>query len=491
MVMNRLAKYRRGCVLASIFLLAAASALAAPRYTDRENALAMAEALQNGIFRENLINSTFIQSIGGERYFIKVVLDNGTSQDWTLDQIHTWSKAEVILLQGNRVLIFPADDTNEFVILDKNEFARAAITARVYAKRHKGDDPLAGTTIHYVIRGFNLADLLGLSPGRDAHGYRYHYVLDLMNGQREFLSYLDAYEALERGGMIAEPDADQAVMEWPYRLRKMVAHEVGRQDKDGIARFAVELVFDRPVLLEPEHFPVQVFESSVGQKQRFVLEVTVPNSELGAGVSSLGPVEYLNSIHARADLRHQKRILLQAQISPEVLEFPPEIAVEGNSVLVKFLKVVDQTVLSRRALLIANLRRQQELLLARRMTDEQRRKRREYIVSFEAGFAQMDKARSEAGFDAKITLLTTALANFREAGLSATTDEELQDSLRQRNALRDRIPLMIADHVRARMTQPPILDRVRLRQHIGTAAALTRDLDVLRVLREFLRRLEP
>ncbi len=64
MVMNRLAKYRRGCLLASIFLLGAASALAAPRYTDRENALAMAEALQNGIFRENLINSTFIQSIG-------------------------------------------------------------------------------------------------------------------------------------------------------------------------------------------------------------------------------------------------------------------------------------------------------------------------------------------------------------------------------------------------------------------------------------------
>jgi hypothetical protein len=488
--MNRLPGLRSAALAVLALLLGAGAASAAPRYTDRENAQALAKALDKGIFRNNLIESTFIQSLDGERYFIKVVLDNGTSQDWTLEQIHAWSKAEAILLASNRVLLFPSEERNDFVILDKNAFVHEALRARVYVKRYRGDDPLAGTSIAFAVRGFNLVELLGLAPGWDSQGYRHQYVLDLMNGQREILSYLDAYETMSRGGLMPDPAGPAPVMEWPYFLREVRPHEVGAKDENGIARFALELVFTETVRLGPEHFPVQVFESGDGGRN-FVLQVTVPNAELGGAIPPIPALEYLNGIRAQADARHAKRVLLQARVSPDVLEFPPQVEVRDTSVRINFLKVVDQTVLSRKSLLEANLRRQQEQLLGMRPSEEQRRRREAYVLAFETGFGQLEKARDEADVPARIALLTTALVNFRDAALNASTDLELRDALRERNNLTSRIPILVAGHVRGELEKGLPLDPEGLKRMISTAAALTRDLEMLRSLRELMRKLEP
>lgn len=477
------------CFAAGIALvLLAASAAAAPRYTSRDNALALARAIDKGIFRNNLIESTFIQSIGGEQYYIKVVLDNGTSQDWTLDQMSTWSKSNAILLAGNQVLLFPSDTSSEFVVLDKNAFVREALQAKVYGKRYKGDDPLAGTSIAYAVRGFNLVELTGVAPGWDANGYRHVYALDLLNGEREYLSYLDAWHAMQDGALQRDPAAG-AVMEWPYRLREVRPQQVGAKDENGIARFALDLVFNEPVQLGPQHFPVQVFESGNG-KANFVLQVTMPNAELGGSIPAIPALEYLNTIRAATDTRHAKRVVLEAHVSPDVLEFPPQVEVRDNTVRVSFLKVVDQTVLSRKSLLETNLRRQQEQLLGMRMTDEQRTRRNAYVIAFETGFGQVEEARDEPNMTARLDLLTTALANFREAALNASSDLELRDALRERNNLMSRIPILVAEHVREQLAKGTPADRDALKRMIGTAAALTRDLEMLRTLRELMRRLD-
>ena len=477
-------------VLAALaLLLGACAAAAAPRYTDRENALALAKALDKGIFRNNLIESTYIQSIGGERYFIKIVLDNGTAQDWTLEQIHAWSKAEAILLSGNRALVFPSDEHNTYEILDKNAFVREALQAKVYVKRYKSDDPLAGTSISFAVRGFNLVELLGLAPSWDAQGYRHEYVLDLMNGQREYLSYLDAQEAMTRGGLLREPGGGP-VMEWPYRLREVKAHEIGAKDENGIARFALELVFAEPVKLGPEHFPVQVFESGNG-KEHFVLQVTVPNSELGQAIATIPALEYLNSIRTQSDAQHAKRVLLQAHVSPDVLEFPPQVEVKDATVRINFLKVVDQNVLSRKGLLEANLRRQQEQMIGMRLSEEQKRRREAYVVAFETGFGQVEQSRGAPNIPAQVDLLTTALANFRDAALNASTDLELRDALRERNNLASRIPIVVAEYVRAELQQGKPADPEGLKRMIGIAAALTRDVEMLGTLQELMRKLSP
>ncbi|MCH8884498.1 MAG: hypothetical protein IIA41_13505, partial [SAR324 cluster bacterium] len=301
--MNRLAKYRRGCVLASIFLLAAATALAAPRYTDRENALAMAEALQNGIFRENLINSTFIQSIGGERYFIKVVLDNGSEQDWNIDRIRQLSRTESIVLKNNGALLFPSEETNDFVVLDKGRFAQMALQSKVYIKEYRSSDVLAGQRINFAVHRFNLVELLNLVPGSDELGYRHHYLFDLENGQRERLSYLDAYRALERGGLISDPLSVSPVLRAPYRLREIKPHPLQQPPGEPVGHFAVEMVFDRPVELEPGHFPFQFFERPIRRGSPatdFIVEITFPNAVMPEPVDSIDSLEFLRKIHAVA-----------------------------------------------------------------------------------------------------------------------------------------------------------------------------------------------
>jgi len=480
---------RLAATVALVWLNLFSAASAAPRYTDRENARALAQALDKGIFRNAIIQSTFIQSIGGENYYIKVVLDNGTSQDWTLEQIHQWSKAEAFLLSGNRVLMFPAEDSNAFVVLDKNEFVRQALAAKTYAKHYEGNDPLAGTTIHYAVRGFNLAELLGIAAGWDAQGYRHHYVLDLVNGQREFLSYLEAYDVMQRKGLLDETAAPGTVLDWPYRLKQMIAHEAGPKDENGTARFSLELVFDEPVALRPAHFPVQVFEMPANDHGGFTLQVTLPNAELGVAVQPIAALEFLNTIRVQNDANHAKRLLLHAKISPDVLEFPPQVEVRDHSVSITFVKVVDQTVLSRKSLLEENLRRQQEQLLGMRLTDEQKHRRQSYVEAFEAGFKQLEGARAQDNMPARIAMLHEALAHFRAAAANASTDLELHDALRERNNLAARIPLLVTEHVQAQLEAGTPSDPESLKRLIAGAASLTRDLETLRTLRDLLRKL--
>lgn len=496
--MNRSPIVRAGCLLAAMALWLGAAAAAAPRYTDKETALELARALEQGVFRGHLITSTFIEGRGEGRYQLKVVLDDNTVQEWTLPQLHRWSQEEAVLLRGNRALLFPRADSNRFVTLDKNAFARRALKATIYCKAYREPDPLAGQRICYAVNRFNLVELVGLRPGKDRRGYRHHYVFDLVNGQRERLSYLDAHRLLERGGLLNDPGRAGAVMVRPYRLQEIHARPIGEgangdgngEGREGLARFSVEMVFDRPVGLEPGHFPVRVFERA-NQRSLFVLELMMPNAEVAPDVQPIERLEFLSAIQAVPDLRYQKRIRLQARVAPEVLNFPPQVEVEDRTVRVEFVKVVDQSVLDRRTLFEMSLRRRREDVLGRQLSREERRQQRSYVLSYDAGLAQSQRAEGADTLARRVEWLTTALANFNAAAENAQTDRQLQEALKRRNALEQRIPATVVERVRARLEGDAVQDAQALRELLDTAAAITRDVETLRAIRDLQQRLSP
>ena len=102
-------KWKFLCAKISLFLILAGSAggaMAASKFTDKENALNLAEILDKGVFRNRLITATFIQSVGKGQYFIKAILDNGAEHNWNINRIRALSKQEAIVLSNNRALLF-------------------------------------------------------------------------------------------------------------------------------------------------------------------------------------------------------------------------------------------------------------------------------------------------------------------------------------------------------------------------------------------------
>jgi hypothetical protein len=493
--MSRAALARAGRTVPLLLALLIGWALlagAAPRFTNKDTALELAKVLDKGVFRGKLISSTFVQSPDVGDYQIKVVLDDGTELNWNIDQIRLWSQDDSITLSKNRVLVFPSLETNEFGILDKNEFTRAALRARVYAKHYSGSDVLAGQVINFAVHRFNLVDLLKIRPGHDELGYQHHYVLDYETGERDFLSYLDAWRALNSGALMEEPGSEP-VMHAPYRLESIRPLPLQRIVENGTGTFGVELQFDRNVELRPGHYPFRLYERRPGRKgspldNNFVLEVTAPNAILPKEVNRFDALEYLNEIHAVPDGAHQNRVLLQAMIAPEVLTHPPEVEVRGRSVSVIFTKVEDQSVFDRKALHEAELRRKQEKLLAPTLSPPEAEQRKLYRGHMETGLGQLDKARATGDLAERYELLLTSLSNFREAAIQASSDLQLEEALRQRNNLADRLPgliLALADQVASGGAG----DRSRVLALVRAAQQLTQDPSTLKALSDAEKKL--
>lgn len=462
-------------------------ATAAPRFTDKDKALELAKVLDKGVFRGALISSTFVQSPQPGDYQIKVVLDNGAELNWNLEQIRLWSQDNSLTLSRNKVLVFPDEDGDRFGILDKNAFTRTALRARVYGKQYREPDLLAGQQILYGIHSFNLAELLGLAATRDQEGNLHRYVLDLENGQRELLTYLDAWRIFNRDGL-SESGGSNPVMRRPYRLTSIGSTPLQRNVEDGTGRFSITLHFDRPIRLESGHFPYRLFERKPGRGRNsldntFVFEVTAPNTVLPKAVNRIDSLEFLYRIGAVADARRQNRVLLQAMIAPEVLTSPPEVTVSGEVVRITFTKVEDQSVFDRKALRQAELRRRQEKLLAPMLTGEDVERRRLFRRHMETGLGQLDKARAKGNLTQRYDILLAALANFREAAIQASSDQELEESLRQRNDLARRLPAMIARHGKASGGVSGTA-REELLKQVRAAQDLTREAKVLQALKE-------
>ncbi len=476
-----------------LMLGVAGRAGAAQRFADKDTALELAQALDKGVFRDRLISSTFIQSVGRDQFVVKVVLDNGAELNWDMHQVRAWSHDESLTLRKNRALLFPKEQTNAFVVLDKNLFTQKALRAKVYAKTYGESDVLAGQTIKYAVHQFNLVDLLNLVPGGDEQGYRHHYLLDLENGQRELLSYLDAYQVLARNGL-GDDTAAGPVMRKPYQLTAIQPHEL--RMADGTGRFGMELVFDRPIQLDAGAFPFQLYERAVAGAGRgprdpaFVIEFTAPNAILANEVTPISQLEFLQTIYAVADQRHANRVLVRANLDPEVMTATPEVEVKGPSVLLTFTKVQDQSVFDRKALLEAELRRRQDKLLAGSLTPEEIARRNSYRQTMETGLGQVERSRTRPTYQERIDLLIASLANFNDAAVSASNDRDLEEALRQRNSALVKLPDLVIDYATEALKTEPPANQEALRRTLEATINLVREPNTLGQLNELLQRVK-
>jgi hypothetical protein len=491
----RIAPWAALLLAGALALGAGAARAAGPRYADKDTALEVAKVLDKGVYRNHLITSTFIQSVARDQYVVKVVLDNGAEQDWDMNQIRAWTKDESIVLQKNRALVFPHDRSNGFVILDKNQFTQKALRTRVLVRQYPESDVLAGQTVRYAVYQFNLVDLLHLNAGTDEQGYQHHYLFDLENGQRELISYLDAYNLLAHSDLVEDTgQAGGPVMRTPYQLRAINPREL--EIINGAGRFGLELVFDRALQLEAGHFPFQLFEKGKNGgtptvESPFVIEFTAPNTILPAQVTPIPNLEFLRGIAATSDEAHQNRVLVRASISPDVLNQPPDVEVKGQSVIVTFTKLQDQSVFDRKALLEADLRRRQDKLLSGSLTAEEIQRRNNYRQSMETGQGQVDKARVRKAFQEKFDLLTSSLSNFGDAAVSASNDRDLEEALKERNGVLVKLPTLVIDQVAAALKQQPVPDRDGLRKAVDTVLGYTREPKTVARLKELQQALTP
>ena len=73
-----------------------------------------------------------------------------------------------------------------------------------------------------------------------------------------------------------------------------------------------------------------------------------PNTIKNRDVPGFRNLDYLSYVELVTDVEHQMRVMLRAQVNPEVLELPPHVEVtDRNSVIVHFFSVTDQSIARR------------------------------------------------------------------------------------------------------------------------------------------------
>ena len=214
---------------------------------------------------------------------------------------------------------------------------------------------MEGKNILLAIRKFRSIDFGEEgSYSADETGNRYRYVLELENGIREFLTYPDAYRLVQKRAF-SNPSDGQVVHRRPYQVREL--GELARHLEDelhNIWSFGVEVIFDRPVDLVSSQFGYQIVEQNLRdpetgkRRNQFFVNVIFPNTIKNRDVPGFRNLDYLSYVELVTDVEHQMRVMLRAQVNPEVLELPPHVEVtDRNSVIVHFFSVTDQSIARR------------------------------------------------------------------------------------------------------------------------------------------------
>ena len=422
----------------------------APRYASYEVALELSRQIDKGTFQGQRIIATFIRRVEDSRYLLRLQLESGAEHEWDMHQLRRWTQSDALVLRGNRALVFTSPYTHEYATLDKNRFVRLALRSDLYRRVYREPDLLAGEAILYQLRTFHLVDLLGLAPATDLHGYPYRYALDLYNGERELLSYLEAYQVLQENNLGGRSDFAEEPQRMPYTLLRFETLPILDNPELGITEFGILLEFDRPPSLQPSHFPFSFYESSVrgeeaSRPNTFVLEWILPNSELETDLGVLPVIEFLQDVHVVVDPSYRRRLLVRAHLNATLLHEAPRVGIDRTFVSLTLTKQVDQSVLDLLAVRRASIRRQARSWLVPDDTDAERRRQRSFEISIETGQRQLQRGRASEDPVTRLENYRAALANFSEAALQAATDEQLKRALVARNSVLVRIPRLVLD----------------------------------------------
>jgi len=445
-------------IVSAMILMAGSVAWAVPQYTDKETALELARILDKGTFDRYTISSTYVQNDNINDYYISVILSDGSSQKWYIDQVYKWSRDDKLRLSNNKSILFIDNNDSRFVVLDKNEFHRLALKANIYVKEYPAGDPLENSQFRFRIKSFNLINPGETAFGRDETGSKYRYIIDLFNGINELLTYEDAYRLMKNKLIMYEPKMTAPTFERAYYVTKIMAHEQSAPN-DGVSHFGIEIQFDQPIQMTGEHFPFEIYERTQydartkKKKEEFVLDITIPNSEKKYEVTSIENLEYLYNVKIVKNPKYPKRLLLRASFNPTVMDIPPVVYKNSdNSVFVSFFNLIDQTVLSRGMLLEAKKREEAEAMSTK---DIRITKAIKKDSDFGRAFIKAAGAAKEAEGVTDVKLKQEKLLNginlFEEAALYAESDDQLFNALNSRNQLRESFIGSVFDMVNTKL----------------------------------------
>ena len=483
----------KNCLILSIaaFFLSV-PAFGVPKYTNKETALALAKMLDKGRFHQFTISSTYVQNENNRDYYISVILSNGSSQKWYIDQIYKWSRDDIIRLSNNRSLLFRNLEDSRFDVLNKNKFHEMALKANVYIKTFPEGDPLAGKQFRFRIKSFNLINPSEIAYGRDRTGSKYRYLVELFNGLTEQLTYEDAYRIFQDKHLLREDTFTLPTLERAYQVTGIVAREKENQEGD-ISPFGIEVQFDQEIELEGEHFPYEIYERKQynkrtrKSKKEFVLDITIPNSEMRLEIPPIKNLEYLYDIQVVRNPKYRKRLFLRASLNPTVFNIPPVVDKNGDkSVYITFFNVVDQTIPDRGVLLNvksrAEVERRSEKTIQIKVPAQEDS---DFTRAFEVAREMKVKVHSETEAAEKRKTLREGIKLFEKAALQAKTDKELISALSGRNEMREEFIVIALDSVKAELGKETGSYRLaELKQILDQAEAFTNDEKDLQTIEE-------
>ena len=444
----------------ALFVMGQQSLWAMPKYTDRETALALAKVLDKGRFDRYTISSTYVQNKSSKDYYISVILSNGTSHKWTIRKVYEWSRDDKLHLSRNRTLLFLDPRSTKFVLLDKNDFHRQALKSNVYEKIYGAGDPLEGRKFRFHIKSFNLIGPRETAFGRDRNGSKYRYVVDLYNGLQELLTYEDAYSVMKAEQLKVEKQSKLTTFGRAYHVTKILSYPKGEPEM-GVAQFGIEIQFDQNIQLVGDQFPVEIYEKWVydpykrKNTKRFVMDITIPNSEKINDVKPVESLEYLHNVHITKSSKYKKRLYLRAEFNPNVMDIPPLVYKNSdNSVYVNFFHMIDQSVMSRGMLL-----EDAEIVKAQKSSKRQIRVKKaikrdsDFGRAFIAALETQKQSQAIKDANTRIEKLLEGIRQFEEAALYAEKDSQLYNALHKRNELRETVIILVVDSVKSALNK--------------------------------------
>jgi hypothetical protein len=448
-----------------VFLLLAGlfqQAIAVPKYTDKKSALRLAGILDKGKFGKYTISSTYVKNASSKKFYVSVVLSDGSAHNWYLNQIYKWSREDRLRLSDNRTLLFLNPRDNRFVVLDKNGFHRMALKANVYTKIYGVDDSLEGRKFSFKVKSFNLISPDESAFGRDKTGSKYRYIIDLFNGSRILLTYEDAYKLTKNKYLQFATQPDQEAFSRAYYVTNIVAHGKG-DSRNGVSQFGIEIQFDRTINLKSGQLPYEIYERKRLNRRtgktinEFIIDVIIPNSEKKIEIDPITNLEYLTDIRIIKNPGFSKRLILRSVFNPMGMDIPPVMYKSGdNAMFVVFFNLVDQTNLSRSTLLEVENRRRAEAKSTREIEITRKLKGNSlYIKAFTIALKIYEEARLINEPMARIEKLLESVKQFEEAALFAKTDKQLFDALTKRNVLREQVIVLSSGYVNSELSKRP------------------------------------
>ncbi len=302
--------------------------IAGPKYTDIQNARSLASVLMHASIGEDFLVAIDIKKVSNEKYYLEGIAQSGKIYKLFISYLQSLSRKEKIFLRGNKVLVFPFSASSSFVVLDRKEFRKVALNAKSYLKYYSGDDPLAGQSILHDIKAIDIVPYAVESRlGSNLQGNIYHYSIELHNGEKDYITYYDAYKLLEEQKLLAGTYPEVQAMDKVYSIENVQFQKLDL-NLGGTPQFSIRLTLAQDNLLTEDMIGIEILEQK--KYKDYLLYITIPNTVISRKFDLATRHEYLKDIDIVNDSRYISRTLLKMRFNPLLTNLAPHISKFGK-----------------------------------------------------------------------------------------------------------------------------------------------------------------